>query len=926
MAFSGEITGKRAFLPAFYARVEGLPYYFYANRQPSWSPPAGITWRKGLLLPEVTTEASVDLVTGLPRVGGMNVEFADDETGFFRYLFAAGRWDGDADVRNTEITGTGLPRSLTDAQTFPVLDSSAFASVTLPADFYVDRETVRISAAAGNLLTIATDGRGRYPAVGTTRFAYDHIPSTATGFNPRICAVVQTPGFTTPVPAPYTWVGRIASVYVSSYDPDANTYTAESDSALVFAGRIRSKEYTDRDTWRLACTHITDDLEREVFSPFVPTSARGYFFSAGQTYQLLTEPKDGGLWTLRATNTVAAGEYESWEALRDTMAADLAAVTLGGYRWRMEREFTTEAAGTLNAREFKDRTIFVMEREDATAPADVGFVAATGELGSALGMGGTFDNAQPWMYGLATNRSDVAAGNHKKTAIVLGPIPLAFLYHPADGGWVPGTNIPVSATDGFSVPDEQGSTTGEIVVGKEHLYRIDSVDSANRRVRVFQYLGPAPGFSGTPGNVYTQMYASDPPVSVQQVYYKGERVGVLKMAAKFLAELLYSTGQNASNGADDVLPRDWGLGIPSDLIEASLKQTLWNLTTWGARRLYYDRPTKMRDIVQAEATLFNWALTWRAGKIAAISVGQLAAPVGATKITTSVRVGRSIERPMDLITSRETAATIVNQMRLEMDRPPGSDTYRFTAIVNDTVSQRAFAETRAATSVMPGLLAAEPGLAQDLGKLLLNKLIRFNRPMPVVSFKVARPRYDLYAGQIVLLSDSRYPNPFTGARGLVDVPVRLISVRFDWREQVGDCTAIMDPALLYTRLANIAPSARITARTAGAPNDTLTLSVNEFTPTTRTDVSLFEAADAVRIVEADPSNVASPQNWQRAIVSITGNDIKVATLAGYDATKTYYVEFDTWSAAVAGQRTDAVFEGDSTDDKIENSGKTYYWL
>ena len=950
MPLSTFIQSRTGFEPVFYARVEGLPFYFYANRQPSWSPPSGSSWRRGLLLPDASVEMSIDLVQGLPKVGGMTVEFQDDADGFFRMLFAAGRWDADADVRRTQVTGAGITRTTTT--TIPVLDASQFDAVALPADFHSGNETIRVSAKdnVANTLTIAASGRGRFPPVGSTGFRYDHIPQTSPAFEPPIAAVVSTPGFSTPVPCPYTWIGRTVALYINYYDPDAAAYGAESESVLIFVGPIRSKDYTADDTWRLACVHVTDLLERDAFSRLGQTTIRHYSVRDDIRFTFSLSNRTTGAAVGSAGVTLVAGSYAGWEGVRETLQPLLNAMTFSGTptinKVTMERVWQLEAGGETGGKGIYGRTVFVGMRDSAGAVDDVmgmsieGYDDAMAIFGLAPVLSGSVwrEDGTIAIGGTqiitAINAADVVAGTHRNSVCVLGPIPIASVTMPPAAGQF----IYLENTDTLTAAqDTTGNDLAFFLVGDQWLVSVDQVDTANRRLRVSSaYIGLAPGFTGTPDSILRQMAPDAPPIRVAQVYMPVENATLGQVpVSQMIGRLLYSTGSASYNHTTyDRLPRGWGLAIPASLIDTTLVQTIAQLTSVDWRRYFFDRPVRMSELIQSEAALFNWGLTWRSGRIAAIELGQTVAPPGAVAITTATRAARVDPHragPTDVITSRESVATLVNQFKVEMDRAPGTDSYKVKIVLSNTVSQNAFNEVRAVTVKNPGLLTGDLADAWGgtLGAILANKMDRFHRPVAVVSLQVSRYHYDLYPGQVVLLSDDRFPNPFTGARGITSVPARIVSVRFDYREMVGAVTAVIDPGFLYSRYANIAPTARVTARAAGAPNDTLdtlTLSVNEFTDAAaRVDIDLFDVSDAVRIVEADPTTPAAPQQWQRTILTKAGNDITVATLAGYNAAKTYYVEFDIWSVAVTSQRTDACFEGDSADDRIENSGRTYLW-
>ena len=908
MPLSTFITSRTGFEPVFYARVEGLPYYFYANRRPSWSPPSPQAWRRGLLLPSVTTSLSLDIVTGLPRASGMDLSFVDDPDGFFRTLFAPGRLNGETATRATYVSGAGVNRTNT---TIPVADASQLSGLTTPFDAYVGNETMRITAVNVGPNTL-TATRGQYFSVGAGTFAYDHVPSSASGFQPLVVATSAT------VPVVYTWIGRTVSVYVNYYDPDAAVYGAESQSVLVYAGKIRSLAYDPDagEVWKLGTTHILDMIHREVCGRLGKTQLRGITFAS--TERPYINPYilgddvfySGGFSSL---TYFAGGVYDDWEALRADIQTGIDTLSWPvdqtiNRMWLQDGYLYAPGGGAANSR--TDKTCAVYTR------------STTGTLDHHLA-GPGFDYSLASYFGYEWPFSAFGYEENGRRIIELGFPAAEFVF----GKLAVGDFIPVASTDGFVAPDEQGSV-GAWVLLDDLIYIVDQVDATNRRLRVFGV--PAQKFAKLPSeyasvNLWTRRRApGNSPIVVKQFLCSGFGANSTVSIAKLLTRLLLSTGTNGYNHAThDRYARGIGLGIPSALVASNFRDVVEQATPIAARRLFVEKPTKYSDMLRPEMGLFGWGLTWRVsdGTIAAVALHQIVAPSGAREINVSQRApGRA--------SSEQTTGTVVNQVKLLFDKDARGE-YTTTVTINDTVSQDAFGEVRSLSMETLGLISEDqgPGWMGVLGEILVDKVARFNRPVAVARFSVSRYQYDLYPGQIVRITDAAFPNPATGAQGVTRMPARIVSTRFDWQKMEGEVEAVFDPGI-QTRRGNIAPTARITARTAGAPNDTLTLSVNEFSASPDTDTSLFDVSDAIRIVETDPTAPGAPQEWTRTVLTrnTTTNQITVATLTGYDATRTYYVEFGIWSAAVSDQRDDFAFLGDSSDNLIENSGSTYYWV
>lgn len=930
MPLSTWITGtSSAYEPVLYLRIEGVPYAPYATRQPTWGLTSGAAFRKGLLLPSADVSLAIDIITGMPRAGGMTFEFQDDADNFFSTLFSSGRWDNDANMAYSRIRSPGIDRD--DAATIPVDSAAAFNGVTFPADFNVGNETVLCSGKdnGANTLTISASGRGRFSAF-SPAYSYDHVPDSQTGLQPLITA----PKTTATIPAPYTWIGRWVGLYVNYYDHDAGTFGSESESVLVWAGRIRSKNYTDRDTWELQCTHAMDEIGREVFRRLGSSTVRGYTLRSSAAPHSIIFVRDSETTspiTYRATATLTAGVYADWDALAAEINSKIATLTFK----KVTDEATTltrhasvslevDGIPMYDGSTFSAKGVPVLSVYRDTAALTDAYIQynvqfSSPELAAVFGL----EPGRMWRPVNADHLSTTAAAVAEPSVCVsVLPPPAAILAAPG-----PNDLIPVQHTDAFTVPQttDPADTKGYVIVQGKFLVHVDQLDSANRTIRAVGAVNyPRSGTVADSSFVLVQPSPNAEPIRIQQVFFRYES------AVNFLVQLFLSTGTYGyADATRDVLARGHGLAIPAALVDDDqIAGYLPQYITEPNRWYYIDKSLRAEDLIRPETTLFSFGFTFRpaTGKIGVVSLGDLSLPPGTPTVSLAHRPERN-----DVLVYEEGVDTIVNRVRIQIDqdKSSGGAGWGATIELNERVSQDAFGEVRAVTIDHPYLRAEalSDAFNQTLGDLLVNKIRRFNRPWPTVRFEYLRGLYDLYPGQIVAVTDSRLPDPFSGARGVTTLPARIISTRFDWKEMRGEATAIIEATLLPDRKGVICPAARVSSRSAGAPDDTLTLVQNDFTAAPDRDVDLFDVGDAIRVVERNPTDPASPQVWSRTIVTKTAstNKITVATLAGYDAGKTYLVEFDAWATAGATQRNGFAFQGDATTKLIQSSGKTYYW-
>ena len=203
----------------------------------------------------------------------------------------------------------------------------------------------------------------------------------------------------------------------------------------------------------------------------------------------------------------------------------------------------------------------------------------------------------------------------------------------------------------------------------------------------------------------------------------------------------------------------------------------------------------------------------------------------------------------------------------------------------------------------------------------------------------------VYPGQTAQLSDDDIRDPTTGARGIADRGVTILSESHSFGHEAGQLYA--ETELMYSeeeRVFPMAPCAEFSGATS--TNTVATLDSHAFSRSSdQVDGKHFTAGDEVRVTEIDPPNPAAADTFLDTLSAVAGDGSTMTFTNGFgaggrpakSASKRYRVTYANYSTADAGQRlksfqadTDGLIEsltepnlyGDDTLDAFEDSTPT----
>ena len=238
----------------YYLAIDGLePYLFQRS---SKGVPSGWS-RSTMVCFEPTHETTMGLDLGKMRADLSQLTFrlgdiedlTDLGTSYFGKLFSTGRWNNNPHVRMTEATNYGTYLDA-NATSIPIKSNVGFTS---PSAGYIGQEAINWTSA--NADTIHNVSRGMYSAVNVSQpwgHTYARPVDGGKGYTYNVSTV------------PFSFVGRRVALYLTTWDPIAEGYRAESESELIWTGRADDQIQQDGRTgvWSLSCKSILQELNR----------------------------------------------------------------------------------------------------------------------------------------------------------------------------------------------------------------------------------------------------------------------------------------------------------------------------------------------------------------------------------------------------------------------------------------------------------------------------------------------------------------------------------------------------------------------------------------------------------------------------------------------------------------------------------------
>ncbi len=406
--------------------------------------------------------------------------------------------------------------------------------------------------------------------------------------------------------------------------------------------------------------------------------------------------------------------------------------------------------------------------------------------------------------------------------------------------------------------------------------------------------------------------------------------------ADVLAMLLASTGTSAYNHATyDTLPDHIGAAIPWQILGSTFTESAEHLAEAGADlEVMLEKPKKLTEAVGPDMVARLASFIWKSQCIA-IAHWSLPAAVVSQHTLTESNKATAIDAHDDQRTvAVESDDYLINAVKLLYNRRQDGKSYSSTLNIIDRTSQYETGLHRPISIELANTFSGNSSANATVEKLadhLASMLHVFSKPLRIVRRTISPEYYEGVApGDICVVSDDFLRDPDTGERGISNRPGMIMSHEVDYGGYEIDSGRIRPPLgqidiVLWPRSMVVAysPCAQVddTASNGGYDSGTRTLTfyAHEHSGSAdATDLSHFNATDAVRIIEIDPDDPASPQTWTTTISSInTGANTCVVAdaLTGWSSTTYYRMISANYSSATTTQKAE-VYQADDADNMI----------
>jgi hypothetical protein len=408
--------------------------------------------------------------------------------------------------------------------------------------------------------------------------------------------------------------------------------------------------------------------------------------------------------------------------------------------------------------------------------------------------------------------------------------------------------------------------------------------------------------------------------------------------ADLLTKLLASTGTTGYNHATwDVFPFGLGAAIPWELLGANWTKAADHIAEAGSELLIVlEKPTKLLEVIAPDLSARVSSLCWRSQALGIASWAPPATVVSSHTLTEANKASAADAQDNHRTVAQETDEHLVNVIKLNYNRVLDGGAYQSTLNIVDKSSQQDTGLHRPVTIELRNLygkVATANATVEKLADHLAGVMGMYSKPMRIIRRTVAPEFYPTIApGDICSVTDDFVRDPDTGARGISNRAALVIGVELDYggyeidtgqtRPMLGQVDLLLWPR---EHIVAYSPCAQVddTQANAGynAGTRTLTFYAHEHSLSTQSvDVSNFVATDAVRIIEIDPDDPASPTTWTDTIVSVNaGANTCVLTtgLAGWDATKRYRMISANWASATVTQQA-RCYQADDADGMVVN--------
>lgn len=438
-----------------------------------------------------------------------------------------------------------------------------------------------------------------------------------------------------------------------------------------------------------------------------------------------------------------------------------------------------------------------------------------------------------------------------------------------------------------------------------------------------------------------RLYGEEGALEIRQVLYLSGKVRDIAKA------MFYSTGTTGYNGANDVLGYGIGAALPHEVLGPTFDASLDALTGGdGEILVVIDGDVKFAKKLAIDFVLRRCHLIFDNGHFRWVSWSTPAAELAQWELTEDNKAHPRSNDISDDTSSRETSEYQSPIVNIDYNRGLKDDTYRshhnledLTAV--DDLGGAAEARTLAAENTygdFPGTGAGIEALAP--GFLAWHPY--WSKPITVAARSFDKSLEAMRPGDIAVISDPWIRNPDDGTWGVTGRPCLTMKVKKDrgglWpgakgKPAVRDAVSEVVVAFLHLdRVSVYAPCAQFLGSGYNAGAKTVTTQPHEHSEASApiADAARFAAGQAVRFVEIDPPNPATPRSYLRNLVSVTGNDVvhdgvALGTGGGetaFDAGKTYRMISQAYLSATATQKR-KVYQADDADGYVQDVLQPY---
>lgn len=884
----------------YYIRIEGIGFMelgasktlYVFSKIPDWSEGLTKKFIDGLHIPGSYSH-SVDVIGGVESAGTLDFEFDEyfDGTGYqespvWSDMFASSRAlyhpDG-ASYPKTYLADTLLRA---ETSTITVADNTDFPS---SGHVFIGNECITYTSKNGTT-QLKTLSRGKHPVVTGQEFAYRHRFDESTAISAETAPIVTA--------SPFTWFNRRIALYAFHRDQDG-TWGTEAESMLLYKGIIESRAWTG-EFYRFSTRSITSMLDRLVFTKSIVTRTT-------QGAQIPTHR--GGIPYLTVMT------YHTPDVLNlnvnGTGSFSLSSSHFGNpqdLREELNTAFQTEQGDNGDHLSLLPNTPDVLNEEylinlnaDASSADCVVFWAEPLRLYMRTGDGGAMPHFMAITSEAVANQPILIFPAH---GTVLHRDETTLIRVSSVAGLV---NRTLEDTGAISIDQGDGSGTGFMVVtgddgDKQFIVRVwDSDTTLNPPELLVQ---PHEDLDIIPNNTL----AHAPLVSIAGQAQMRECYVPLPSLSIFyhLLYMMTSTGESTSNGVYDVLPLDYGCGIPEDEVDVDAFVRFAGIFDGEhyPRRYVITKPTSLREIMEQEAKLLGVVFVTHNGQITIRE-----SPDHAFRADNGVATldEDNQDKGNERASYSESADGVYNAISIKHSYDPVREEFTGAPItIVDAASVDMFGQQRSLNIEHKGGRVSTASVA--VAKLI-NRQLKFRFPFPRIDRSITRDLWGvLTLGDVVRFSDRTMPNQFTGEYGVSNLAGFIERISYDFKNRNGRVTVRLFP---NDRVAPFAPSAEVSSYNAGTSTLTLVNTTFGGNMAGGNDTQMFAAGDEILICERNATNTAAADSWTRTIQSLTSTTITLdAALSSpaYSASKEYFVTYAAYATVDAGTNAESQFE------------------